>query len=839
MFPFVITPVLTFSGIVYTSLTAGRTTFALATSGGLPIRYIERSDISAYLTPDDFATGRELTYGTEWTFNSAGDSVVLSGAVAGALKTTDSLLLKRNTDIDLPVRLFDDSAGLTAAALNQINYFIIYVAQEQREKTELAQATANDADSKADAALAALAQARFFIPVADVAAIPPAPTEDELVEVTDSTGIESFQPLIDVPPSFVGSTETTARINWISPSWRWVGYRVLDPDSRYVNLTGDVVTGDLGVEGGLTIGKTGVAGAINFRRPGDGNPGNAIVGYTGLDAPHNINIGLLNWGGLGDAILMSNGGAAAVHSITGPVAFRRGPWTAPIESGRFDTAGRFLIGASTAINFAGAFGSFQHATASASLRVALTSYFGADTVGPFLVLGKSRGTAVGTHVEPANGDTLGNLSFAGSNVASNRFDAGANIVALTAEQWSATGRGTTLTFATTGIQSTVITERMRIDSAGNIGIGTTTPQARVDATINSATLYNTANMLGGGINGYLFNQSLTAGVAATLGFGAAGPGTVGQAAISAIQTGSALADLAFGTRVGTNVSERMRLTSVGQLLIGNSTSISHPITGSPQAPNLQLTGNSEPGGAIGLACFDNASFTRPASINFLRGRGNMAAPAALSGSEFLGSLNFNGWIGTAAVNLGSIVGRVDLGTAPSAANAPTSLRFNVTPSGSGVPVERLRLDGDGLKFAGATAAANALNAYEEGTWTPVLIGAFTLGVGTYTLQNGRYVRIGNMVFVEGGIHWTAHTGTGGMQISGLPFAIPSASPGPSAAIGRFTAITLAANNTLMLYGAPNTSTLPFRQSPVGGGAESQVTITATGQVNFSMSYRTN
>ena len=58
--------------------------------------------------------------------------------------------------------------------------------------------------------------------------------------------------------------------------------------------------------------------------------------------------------------------------------------------------------------------------------------------------------------------------------------------------------------------------------------------------------------------------------------------------------------------------------------------------------------------------------------------------------------------------------------------------------------ERMRiLAGGGLTFNGDTAAANALDDYEEGTYTPT----FSTGMSgiSYTIQYGNYVKIGKLV----------------------------------------------------------------------------------------------
>lgn len=78
-----------------------------------------------------------------------------------------------------------------------------------------------------------------------------------------------------------------------------------------------------------------------------------------------------------------------------------------------------------------------------------------------------------------------------------------------------------------------------------------------------------------------------------------------------------------------------------------------------------------------------------------------------------------------------------------------------------------------LKFPAtqiASADANTLDDYEEGTWTPRIEGATTAGTGTYGTQRGTYIKIGRLVYINCLITWTAHTGTGALLVAGLPFA---------------------------------------------------------------------
>ena len=160
--------------------------------------------------------------------------------------------------------------------------------------------------------------------------------------------------------------------------------------------------------------------------------------------------------------------------------------------------------------------------------------------------------------------------------------------------------------------------------------------------------------------------------------------------------------------------------------------------------------------------------------------------------------------------------------------------------------ERMRLTSDaasflrmasgtgGIQFNGDTAAANALDDYEEGTWTPAIIGSTTAGTGTYSGRSGTYTKIGRMVYVRAEIEWTAHTGTGNMYINGLPFT-SSVSAGVS--IGQFANITLTAGNVLYaaVYGD---STVRFWESPTGGGAGGYVQVDTAGYLMLGFSYLT-
>ena len=90
-------------------------------------------------------------------------------------------------------------------------------------------------------------------------------------------------------------------------------------------------------------------------------------------------------------------------------------------------------------------------------------------------------------------------------------------------------------------------------------------------------------------------------------------------------------------------------------------------------------------------------------------------------------------------------------------------RIEFQTGGTGV---RASITDDGICFGTDTAAANALDDYETGTWTP------STNIGFNSITDASYVKVGKLVFVN----LSAQTNTGpndvsqATSVSGLPFA---------------------------------------------------------------------
>jgi hypothetical protein len=146
--------------------------------------------------------------------------------------------------------------------------------------------------------------------------------------------------------------------------------------------------------------------------------------------------------------------------------------------------------------------------------------------------------------------------------------------------------------------------------------------------------------------------------------------------------------------------------------------------------------------------------------------------------------------------------------------------------------------GKGIDFSATsgTGTSELLNDYEEGDWTPVVVGSSTPGTGTYTTQVGRYTKIGNRVFFNLNLNWSAHTGSGDMSISGLPFTSNSTSNNASSLSSWVNNLTLSALNILTPIVNTNSASVSFFQTPVGGGAVGLVTLDTSAQVIISGHY---
>ena len=165
------------------------------------------------------------------------------------------------------------------------------------------------------------------------------------------------------------------------------------------------------------------------------------------------------------------------------------------------------------------------------------------------------------------------------------------------------------------------------------------------------------------------------------------------------------------------------------------------IVGTTEVSGLVVTGNT---GRFTTVTGDTATFTTSVSGTTITG--NTGQFTTLTG----------GTAGFTTVTGATVTGAAGLFTAITGQTV------------SGVLLHTL----SGVTFPAAetsSANANTLDDYEEGTFTPTIIGTTAAGAGTYSVQVGRYTKMGDTVFILAILVWSAHTGTGNMRVGNFPF----------------------------------------------------------------------
>jgi hypothetical protein len=252
-----------------------------------------------------------------------------------------------------------------------------------------------------------------------------------------------------------------------------------------------------------------------------------------------------------------------------------------------------------------------------------------------------------------------------------------------------------------------------VDKSGNFGIGTNSPSADLQINDGNTTrgVAGTLHMYGSAVNGDAGD------VSNEIFFRDESVSNWGGAFIRTVRPAddqNGKDDLTFGTSpTGGSVAERMRIDSSGNVGIGTS---------SPTVP-LHVSGKARV-----------SSLTTTAAGDYSTNHVGVHA----SGITVNAATGQNGYI----MSAGS-----------------SCLTFG--PSAASIQL-------------GGFAAANKLDDYETGTWTPVMTYE-TPGdsVITFSTQTGRYTKVGRMVT----LHWdirlsgfTKGTASGNPSITGIPFA---------------------------------------------------------------------
>ena len=125
--------------------------------------------------------------------------------------------------------------------------------------------------------------------------------------------------------------------------------------------------------------------------------------------------------------------------------------------------------------------------ASTSSAAITMSRWSADNGCPIMTIGKSRGVSAGNRAVIQNGDQIGAINFAGDDGGTGDFPVGARILAAADGTIGVGDLPSRLQFFTTPDGSATPVEAMRITSAGNVGIGSTSIESNCLLKLESTT----------------------------------------------------------------------------------------------------------------------------------------------------------------------------------------------------------------------------------------------------------------------------------------------------------------------------------------------------------------
>ena len=152
---------------------------------------------------------------------------------------------------------------------------------------------------------------------------------------------------------------------------------------------------------------------------------------------------------------------------------------------------------------------------------------------------------------------------------------------------------------------------------------------------------------------------------------------------------------------------------------------------------------------------------------------------------------------------------------------------------------RLASGTGGVQFGGDTTAASALNDYEEGSWTPTVIGQTVPGTATYSIQNGTYRKTGSAVTVRCYLSWTGGTGSGGFRIAGLPFAAGNVTYQIFFGVVAQANIAAPAGSQCYCSVTNNLTDIGVDYFPAAGGSPVNNTYSANGAIYAQITYFVN
>jgi hypothetical protein len=388
--------------------------------------------------------------------------------------------------------------------------------------------------------------------------------------------------------------------------------------------------------GTITAALTGAASS-NVLKAGDTMTGALVVPLASAATPSitftgDLNTGIYSPGA--DQVAISTGGTGRLF---------------------IDSSGRLLVGTSTARDklFNGTTSTnipqFQSERAGGGLvnRLLVTGNNGTVPANEAsqLILARSYGTTLNSYTAVTSADShLGAISFQGAD--GTEFVEAASIQCFTDAACGANDMPGRIVLATTADGASSPTERMRIDSVGNVGIGTTSPghdiDLRKDAAGSTVTLRVRNDNVAADSNSALVLDTPN-----------------GVWGVRALRSGGRLA-------VDIGGSEKAAIDTSGRLLVGTSSAAG-------RADYLQIQS-------------DSGASTNGASILLRSGK----ATGTITTGDILGQIRFSDSSGDIYATV-----KAEVDAATGSNDFPSRLVFSTTADGASSPTERLIINSSG------------------------------------------------------------------------------------------------------------------------------------------------